>query len=206
MLLHELSPYQRDAIKEVGNIGAGNAAGALCQMVNKPVKMKVPSVDTVAFNQLPEAIGPAESPVVAVFTRVTGEAPGNMLFILELNQCRDLLKTLMNVDLDLTDGLHLNAMQQSAVEEIGNILASSYINSLSQFTHIPMAAQPPAFAVDMLGAVLNLPIQEAVRSQDYVLLIETLLLVENSHIRGTHLYLPEAGSLGKILNAIGVKA
>lgn len=204
MRLDELTAYQKDALKEVGNIGAGNAAGALSQMVHKPVKMMVPSVSTVPYMELPEAIGSPETAVVAVYTPVVGECPGNMLLLLDLKEAQSLVRTLLDRDIDIEDG-GLPEVERSAFEEIGNILASSYINSLAQFTHIQMTARPPAFAMDMLGAVLNQPIQESVTTQDYVLLINTLFKAEGTQINGHVLYIPRPGSLEKILSAIGVK-
>ena len=80
--LKHIADFQLDVLKEVGNIGAGHAATALSKMLDKPVDMKIPMVNVLAFEDITESLGGAEEVVVAIFLRVVGEAPGNMFFIL----------------------------------------------------------------------------------------------------------------------------
>ena len=42
----KLTAMQLDALREIGNVGAGNAATALSQILNRKIGMTVPTVST----------------------------------------------------------------------------------------------------------------------------------------------------------------
>ncbi|MDD2422241.1 MAG: chemotaxis protein CheC, partial [Heliobacteriaceae bacterium] len=92
-----LSPLQMDALREVGNVGAGNAATALSEMVQKPVDMKVPSLGVVPFNEVAERMGGPESLVAGVYLKVQGGAPANLLFVLPFDSARMLVDLVMGL-------------------------------------------------------------------------------------------------------------
>ena len=91
-LVNNLNYYQKDALKEIGNIGAGNAATAFAQLLDKKIEMTVPSVDIVPIEEVPEVTGGIEQQVLSVFLKVIGEAPGSILLILSENSTRNLLE------------------------------------------------------------------------------------------------------------------
>ena len=96
-LLAKLKAFKMDVLKEVGNIGAGNAATALSRLLDKPVDMNVPTVSLIPFEQVADRIGGSEKVVIAVFLRVEGDAPGNMFFIIEEGSARKLLNSLLYI-------------------------------------------------------------------------------------------------------------
>ncbi|MHC6179274.1 chemotaxis protein CheC [Clostridium sp. JNZ X4-2] len=194
----ELTPIQLDALKEVGNIGTGNAATALSQLLNKKVDMTVPSINIVPFEDIFQSIGGDEI-VVGVIVRILGDAPGNILFIFEKDTALALTYMLTGQKKD-----YLDDMGNSVVCEVGNIIASSYMNSMSKFTGLYVVPSVPAVSCDMLGAILSTTFIESGQFDDYVLDIETLLMQNNSRVSGHFYYIPMPGSLEKILNALGI--
>ncbi|WP_279041865.1 chemotaxis protein CheC, partial [Brevibacillus borstelensis] len=76
--------FQFDVLREVGNIGAGNAATALSKLIQKEIDMKVPQVKIIPFDEVADCVGGPEAVVVTVFLRVEGDCPGNMFFILDM--------------------------------------------------------------------------------------------------------------------------
>lgn len=192
------NPLQLDALKEVGNIGAGNAATALSQLINKKVDMTVPAVNIVPFESIFSKIG-GEEEVIGVIVRVLGDTPGNILFIFEKDIAFNLIETLTGAhESDLTE------MGNSVLCEIGNIISSSFMNSIARFTNLLMMPSVPAVANDMLGAILSTTFIEAGQYDDSVLDIETMFLDCGSKISGNFYYIPMPGSLEKILNALGI--
>lgn len=65
--LKDLSGNQLDALREIGNIGAGNSATALSQLINRRINMNVPNVSIVPLEEVPELVGGPETLVVGVF-------------------------------------------------------------------------------------------------------------------------------------------
>lgn len=195
----KLSNLQLDALREVGNIGAGNAATALSQLLNEKVDMTVPNINIVSFDEIFSRIG-GEEVVLGVIVRVLGDAPGNILFIFTRETGMEIIKKLTHIDEE-----DISEMGASALCEIGNIISSAYMNSISKFTNLVMMPSVPAVTYDMLGAILSTTFIESEQFDDCVLDIETAFIQDDTEIQGYFYYIPMPGSLEKILNSLGVK-
>jgi chemotaxis protein CheC len=199
----QLQEFQLDVLKEVGNIGAGHAATALSTLLNKPVDMQVPNVKLLPFEEISASIGGAEQIVLAVFLRVDGEAPGNMFFILTLDSAKKLLKNLVGLETVSEDG-EFTELELSALNEIGNILAGSYLTSLADFTNLHLSPTVPSLAIDMAGAILGFGLLQFGQMGDHALLIDTKLLEGNHEVEGHFFLIPDPESFEKIFTALGV--
>ncbi|MGN7760370.1 chemotaxis protein CheC [Paenibacillus sp. P46E] len=191
-----------DVLKEVGNIGAGNAATALSQLLGKPIDMAVPKVQLLNFDEITDKVGGAEELVYAVFLRVEGEAPGNLFFILTPEAAINLLSRIAGIE--LLEGEELGEMELSALNEIGNILAGSYLSSLADFTSLSMYPTVPALAMDMAGAILSYGLLQFGQMGDDALLIDTTFLEGQNEIEGQFFLIPDPESFPKIFKSLGV--
>jgi len=199
-----LTDIQLDALKEIGNVGAGNAATALSQIINRKIDMTVPQVAIMPLGDVPDVVGGPEVMVAGVFLRVFGPAPGSILFLLPRESAFYLVDTLMGRSaLGVTKTL--DDMDQSALLEIGNILAGAYLNALSYFTKFTLLPSIPALAMDMAGAILSVILTQLGQMGDHALVIETEFSTDNDGVKGHFFLIPDPGSLGTILQAIGVK-
>lgn len=193
-----------DVLKEVGNIGAGNAATALSTLLNKKIHMRIPAIKIVEFNELMEYVGGPEEEIVSVFLRIQGSLPGSMFFVLKPSQAQILANQLLpETEEDIRD----NEMALSAIAEIGNILSGSYLSALSEFTLIPMFPSVPSLTIDMAGAILMQGLIEISKESDYAIVIDTMIEDErNSHhsIKGHFFLLPDPASFRTIFDALGV--
>lgn len=194
--------FELDVLKEVGNIGAGNAATALSRLLDKPVDMAVPKVSLLPFEEVADRVGGSEQIVFAVFLRVEGEAPGNMFFIVEEASADRLLKQLLSIRAEGQQGY--TEMELSALSEIGNILAGSYLSSLADFTRLSMTPSVPQVALDMAGAVLSYGLVQYGEMGDSALLIETTFLEDRQELEGHFFLIPDPDSFDKIFRALGV--
>ena len=198
MTYKHLTPIQIDALKEVGNIGAGNAATALSQLLGKKIDMSVPSINIVTFEEIFGGIG-GEEVVYGVLVRVLGDTPGNILFVFEKEMAVDVIETLIGMKED-----SISEMGNSVISELGNIISVSYMNAIANFTNLTIIPSVPAVAYDMLGAILSTTFIESDQFNEYVLDIETTFLQDKSELNGHFYYIPMPGSLEKILNSLGV--
>ncbi len=200
----ELSSIQIDALKEIGNIGAGNAATALAQMVNTKIDMAVPRVNILPFSEVPDLIGGADSHVVGIYLNVTGSAPANILFILPIAKACALCDMLFARDIGHTLPEDFGEMEMSAMMELGNILTATYLNALSMFTQLTFMPSVPGLGMDMAGAIIDAILAQFGEVADYVLALETDFRKEDMDVVGHFFMLPEPGSLDTILTALGV--
>ena len=200
--LAKLEAFKMDVLKEVGNIGAGNAATALSRLLDKPVDMNVPTVRLIPFEQIADRIGGFEKAVIAVFLRVEGDAPGNMFFIIEEGSARKLLNSLLSIDTQSETGY--TEMEFSALAEIGNILAGSYLSSLADFTQLSMSPTVPGITIDMAGAILSYGLEQYGEMGVSALLIDTTFLEGQEELEGHFFLIPDPESFDKIFSALGV--
>lgn len=200
--LNHLEDFQLDVLKEIGNIGAGNAATALAKLLNKQVDMQTPKVSMLAFDEITECIGGSEEIVIAIFLRVEGEAPGNMFFILSQDSAKRLLLNLAGMAVD--DAGNYSEMELSALSEIANILVGSYLSSLADFTRLYMSPTVPSLAIDMAGAILSYGLLQFGEMGDHALLIDTPFFEGVDEVEGHFFFIPDPDSFNKIFQALGV--
>ncbi|KRF31905.1 CheY-P-specific phosphatase CheC [Paenibacillus sp. Soil787] len=199
-----LEDFQMDVLKEVGNIGAGHAATALSTLLDKPIDMLVPKVRMLPFEEICESVGGAETVVLAIFLRVDGDAPGNMFFILDLDAAKNMLRDLIGLNIENQE--EYSELELSALNEIGNILAGSYLSSLADFTNLNMQPTVPALAIDMAGAILSYGLLQFGQMGDQALLIDTKFMEGKNEVQGHFFLIPDPESFGKIFSALGVES
>jgi chemotaxis protein CheC len=194
----ELNAVQLDVLQEVGNIGAGNAATALSQLLNEKVDMTVPAVKIIPFDDIFSKIG-VEEVVIGVIVRVLGDIPGNILFTLEKEVALKIISKLTGEEQEV-----ISELGNSALCEIGNIISSSFMNAIAKLTNLTLMPSVPAVALDMMGAILSTTFIESGQFDEYILDLETQFIQENEKLSGHFYYIPMPGSLEKILNSLGV--
>ncbi|RDW17815.1 chemotaxis protein CheC [Oceanobacillus chungangensis] len=202
-----LTGTQKDLLREIGNIGAGNAATSMAKLTNRKINMQVPSVNILDFDQMMEMIGGPEELVVALLFQINGEVPGTVYFILKVEEAEMLVRNLTdNHDFSLTDNHSVNEVTLSALQEIGNIVTGSYLTALSDFTNINMQPSVPHLSIDMAGAVLTMGIIELSQVSDYAIIIDTKIESSNLEdgIHGNFFFVPHPEALSKLFTALGI--
>lgn len=200
--IDDLNNLQLDVLREIGNIGAGNAATALAKMLDKKVDMGVPKVKILEFKDVSEILGGAEIPVVGILLKVSGNLTGNIMFILQQQAAGVLVKLLMGGMGGEEEGF--SEIELSALKEIGNILAGSYLNALSALTNLTIVPSIPLLAIDMAGAILSVPAIEFGKVGDSVLYIETEFSEGSTRVVGDFFLVPDIDSYDTLLKALGV--
>lgn len=201
LTLDTLNSMQIDVLKEIGNIGAGNAATALSKMISKRIDMDVPKVNILEFKDVAELVGGPEAVVVGIYFKVTGDINGSIMFILDKDSARFLISLLMILE-GTTD--ELSEMEISALQEVGNILAGAYLSSLSSLTGLKLIVSVPSLALDMAGAILSVPVILFGQVGDKVMLIETDFIEGSQHVKGNFFLIPDEDSFEILLKSLGV--
>jgi chemotaxis protein CheC len=198
----ELNNLQLDVLKEIGNIGAGNAVTSLAKMIDKRVDMAVPKARILGFDKVSQILGGEEILVVGILLNVSGDITGNIMFILDINAARQLVNILIGNKEETS--LEFNEMELSALKEIGNILTASYLNALAGLTNLKILPSVPELAIDMAGAILSVPAIEFGKVGDSVLYIETEFSEGITRVFGDFLLIPDVESYEVLLKALGV--
>ena len=198
--LGHVSEVYFDVLKEIGNIGAGNATTALAQLLQCKVDMKVPQVKLLEFKELGSLMGGEDQVMIGIYLAVEGDITGSIMFIMTNDTGKHLTEKLMGMK---SDSDQFNEMELSALREVGNITTGSYLNSLSMMTNLKIYPSVPELCIDMAGAILSVPAIEFGTIGDDILLIQTQFLDE-VELNGYFILIPDLESYEKILSSLGI--
>lgn len=205
--VEQITNQYYDVLKELGNIGAGNATTALAQMIGCKVDMSVPQVKLLEFNELGKIVGGEDEIMVGIYLQVEGDIEGNMMFILKKSSAAHLVNKLMCGMLGITEEEILShefgEMECSAIKEVGNIITGAYLNALSSLTNLKIYPSVPQLGIDMAGALLSVPAVEFGLYADKILLVQTQFS-DDIELDGYFILIPDMESYEKILHALGV--
>lgn len=200
--MDSMNDMYMDVLKEIGNIGAGNATTAVAGMLGLKMDMKVPNVELMEASKLGQAICPEEETIVGIFLEVQNDISGSMMFLMRLPAAHFLVNTLMNRPTDYSEPF--DEMDLSAMKEIGNIIAGSYLSALSSMTNLSISPSVPYIAVDMAAAILSVPAIQFGQYGDNALFIETEFGDEVT-MDGFFILMPDPDSYTKILTSLGIQ-
>ncbi len=197
-----ISHVQMDALQEISNIGLGNAATALADLLNKRVEIDVPKARFLDFEEVYALTGGIEEVVSCANLGLEGDISGAVMFVFSEQSTYNLIDMLMGYELGTTSAL--DDLGISAIAEIGNVLTGSFINAIGCMTGLKMITTVPMFAFDMLGAVLSASFVAGGNWGDKILVIETFFLQNHGQIKGHFFLLPETGALNRLFEALGM--
>jgi len=199
--LDEMNDLYLDVLKEIGNIGSGNATTAIASMLGMKLDMKVPQVKFIDATEISGSICPEEETIVGIMLGVQGDISGSMMFLLKMECAHYIVNKMMMRDPDYNE--EFDEMDMSALQEIGNIITGSYLNACASLTNMTIVPTPPNISVDMAAAILSVPAIMFGSMGDNALMIETEF-GDEAMITGYFILMPEIDSYPKILGALGI--
>lgn len=197
-----LNDTHMDVLQEIGNIGAGNAATSLAIMLNQPVQITLPKVNLVGFSDVAHAVGGPEALGYGVLVNLCGDIDGMIMFILDKKFAHMVLNVLMGESYASFDDLDEIAL--SAIKEVGNILSAAYVNSIAELTGLRIELSVPYVSIDMIGALLSVPIIKFGTIGDKVLFIEESFSSNKEKVLSHMVLFAEIESLNLILGKLGL--
>ncbi|WP_413927352.1 chemotaxis protein CheC [Clostridioides sp. ES-S-0006-03] len=198
----QLDNIHIDALREIGNIGSGNAITALASMINSKIEVLIPMVKILEYNEATNLLGGPENKVVCILLDMKGDINGMFMFLLDESITKLMLNSLFNKDEAFLD--EITGIEISAIKEIGNIMASSYVNAIASMLNMNISISVPDMCIDMVGAVLNVPMIRFSDVGDKILFIENKFKNSDNYFISHILMIPEMDSLKDILVRLGL--
>ncbi len=199
--LDQVNSMYVDVLREIANIGSGNATTAVANMLGLRMNMYVPQVQFIPVEDIGSCIGDEEDIIAGIFLEVEGDISGSLMFLLDMDSAHHLVNRLMMRPLEYAEDF--DDMDLSAIKEMGNIIASSYLSAIATMTNLFIGPSVPYVAVDMAAAILNVPAVQFGMVGDNALIIKTEFSDEMD-LSGYFILMPEGDSYDKILTALGV--
>jgi chemotaxis protein CheC len=202
--VRDLKESQLDAMREVANIGAGHAATALSQMTNRTIMITVPRVKIKPLEDAGDILGPPDQVVASVLMHMMGDLTGRAMLLFPEPAALILCDYLFRRERGTTTAF--GEMEQSSLKEVGNILASAYLNALSDFMGMMLVPSVPSLVIDLSGAILTSAHLNFGHDREYALCVETSFRSEGAteSMAGHFLLLPDEASLQSIFDAIRI--
>ncbi len=200
--VEQLQDMHLDVLKEIGNIGSGNAASALSELIQCDTDITVPTVKMLDFSEAVNFLGGPEKVAIGMLVGIKGDITGMMLYVLQHSFASKLTSTLFGTEIE--DLTNMNEMESSFISEVGNIMAASYVNALSQLTGMMIDISVPNMTVDMVGAILSVPAVEFAQVGNKVLFIDDGFIIGDGEIKSNMILVPEMQSLETLFTRLGV--
>lgn len=206
----QLSEFQRDALQEVGNIGAGNAANALAQMINKRVDINIPSVEMVELEKFASSINKSNKKLLVTWSNVVGKARATVLTVFELPSIINLTSIIVGdkakkkIDLrkKIDSALDIPELYRGAMSELGHILGSHYTSAIGDLLGIRLMTEPPDMSIDNGKQFIEILKEEIGLLKKLSLIITTKVIITDIEIMGTFLFIPNMESLKELITAL----
>lgn len=197
----QLNELQRDALREVGNIGAGHSATALSTLLDTKVNLTTPHVEIIKFKELAAKLHYDDNAVAVLHMYVHGPAPGRIVVLFDRMQAAEFVDSFIR---RLIGDIHMfESIKDSTLMELGNIIAGSYLSAIIDLTSVPLTLSVPTLAYGTVETAIS-QLMKVGPDQD-VFLIENSFLDHEKEINGQFLLIPESGSIAPLLAVFGVE-
>ena len=199
---NDINAMHMDVLREIANIGSGNAASSLSRMVGCPVNIAIPEISILGFNEAYAALGGADAIMMGTLLMLRDGIDGMMMFLLPIEVVCDLVNMLMFTDIKSHE--EIDEMGYSVINEVSNIMSASFVTAISDMTDIVIDISPPEAALDMLGSIMSVPSIYFAKMSDTLLLIKNELEIADKKASAHVLLLPDMPSLEKLLASLGI--
>ena len=195
-----LTENQKDALREIGSICAGNAATALSQLTQTKIDITIPQILFLPLERVPEAVGGADRLVTGLLLQVLGDLRSRILFIFFPRDA--LILTTFMTNKPLSEASIMTDIERSALREIGVVLASAYLGVLSNFVGMSLIPTVPELITDMAGAIVDYILIELSSKSQFALLVKSEFTELRRSVTGHFFLVPDPTALEIIIKAI----
>ena len=199
---NDMNDMHIDVLRELANIGSGNAASSLSRMLGKPVDIAIPDIGIRGFNDAYAALGGADAIMVGTLLMLSGGISGMMMYLMPVDVACDLINLLMFTEIKSHE--EIDEMSFSAINEVSNIMSGSFVSAIAEMTSLKIDISPPEARLDMLGSIMSVPSIYFAKISDTLLLIQNELEISGKKTRASVLLLPDMPSLEKLMTSLGI--
>ena len=198
----DMNLQELDVMKEISSIGTSHAATALSKLLQKEIRISIPEINILGYEETVDRLGYIEELVTATLVRMSNQINGLMLFVFKMDLANAVLGKLIGKEYESFE--ELDELAYSALEEVGNIIICSYVNAFTQLVGVEIDLSVPSSTVNMLGGVLTVPMAEYGYVTDKLMYINAEFIVDGKKLSDGLLMLPDIKSLNSILEKLGI--
>ncbi len=199
MIEDKYTELEIDCLKEVANIGGGNAATSLSQLLDKRIDMRVPMIEVLSYEEVYNDIMAEDKVVNSVIMNMSGDGEGIFVFVASVEATDLLAKMMMGSEDEISEEL-----KNSALVELVNITVSSYLNAISKMMSVELMVSIPLQITDMFGAILSSVYMESEHYDENIMIIKNEFSYNGEKIETSLYFVPRPGILEKLFKRLGI--
>lgn len=197
-----LSDVQLDVMREIGNIGAGNACTALSGLIGTPIDMSVPRVQLLGVDSTGEYLGGKDAEVLGIRIDVKADLTGMMYHIVNKRFAERIINTFYAKKLDTIGSI--DEMDMSVISEMGNITSGAYANALATLSGYVVDIGTPTPGGNTIADILRVPIETFGETGDKILVVDEQFIIDSEKLTSNMILVLEKESLSKLFTRLGV--
>jgi chemotaxis protein CheC len=184
-----------EILLELGSIGAGNAATSLSEIFQEQILIEVPKIHTLPPQLVPNFYQKHETPTTAIYMQLRGEGDCDILLLFESEEAKKIaaMMTMAPSPEDVDP-----EMEESAIQELGNIVIGSFLSALSDFTSVNLVPNPPQRVSDSFDAILDTFLIKQTLASDMAIIFDTFFKRANGNISGILMMFPSTQLQGML--------
>lgn len=198
-----LNELQLDVMREIGNIGAGNACTALSVLLGTAIDMSVPNVLLMGYESTAEHLGGEDNMVIGLKIEINGDLDGMMVHVVERRFAERIINTFYAKKIESIT--NLDEMDSSVLNEMANITSGAYANSIASLTSLFVNIGTPVQVPGKVSDIMKLPLTEVVKPGEKVLVVDEVFTIDDEHISSNMILALESESLEKLFARLGVQ-
>ncbi len=198
-----LNELQLDVMREIGNIGAGNACTALSVLLGTAIDMSVPSVSLLGYESTAEHLGGEDKMVIGLKIEINGDLEGMMVHVVERRFAERIINTFYAKEIE--NIANLDEMDSSVLNEMANITSGAYANSIASLTSLFVNIGTPSQVPGKVSDIMRLPLTEFVKPGERILVVDEVFTIDDEHISSNMILALESDSLEKLFERLGVQ-
>ena len=197
-----LNEIQLDVMREIGNIGAGNACTALSCLLGTTIDMSVPKIQLLGFDDTSDYLGGPDVEVLGVKIDVKADLQGMMFHIVNKKFAERIINTFYEKKLDTLASI--DEMDSSVISEMANITSGAYANAIATLSGYVVDIGTPDQTRSTIADILRIPLEAFKEAGDKILVVDEQFIIDKEHITSNMILVLEGESLKKLFNKLGV--
>lgn len=188
---------------EMTRDGATTVAENITAMTGIETTVEITHVSFVPVEEVPEALG--DVTYVGVVIELETSPGGFVLILFDETSARDISGALLPGDDGVSDG-ELSETEQNAIQELGNIMASSFIDGWANALETTIDISPPTFAHDMGSAIADPLVAQLGQKQEFAFVSDATIRAAETPFDCSLYVLPDESELREVLSSLDADA
>jgi len=179
-----LTEMEKDVLKEISNMGAGNASTFLSKKIGDEIKLSTPVYKLISFDQFEKYFAIPKGVAICAFAKLKGEVLGSVMLVFDTKSAFALIDLLQKKEMGTTTWL--SEKDQLKLKQVGHLVLRCYLNAISRFMNYELNSDKLRIFSTLGDAVIDLMLLGAKKSDHFIVLQNNFVAKAKSHVAGRY--------------------